>query len=201
LWSINAEIPQISGWPPWVILLNAPDENFHPYIQEGGWQALLVGNVIGSHVDFWRIEPKGRLYHLRVMADDLADSPRRPKSGTGLDYPLQVIRVAEFLAVAKHIIRALGSDLEQTMLGVACRWTKLSGRRLCSWADQRYSLLRPRDASRQDEIATSAKLPGLGHQNQSTMRQFVCSVMRPLIGRIAPMDTQQAEARDDKLDE
>lgn len=178
LFGIGASMPSISGWPPWVVLLNAGDTNFHPYVMDNGWQALLVGGVLGAHIDFWRIEPKGELYHVRVLEDDLTESPNRPERGTGLDYHLQIIRVAEFVAVGVHIVRALGFAPDDTTLNVACRWTKLAGRRLCSWADRSYWPLRTSGVAMQDEIATFAKVP-LNTPN-SALGQYVSALVSPV---------------------
>jgi hypothetical protein len=134
LWKIDSSIPRISGWPPWVGLSAAPDNSLHPYVFNDecndGWEAFISGGVIGPHLDFWRIEPAGRLYHLRMLEDDLRPSQDMPEPRTSLDYYLQIIRVAEFVAVAIRIIRALNFEAEPTELTTAFRWTHLKNRKL-----------------------------------------------------------------------
>lgn len=177
LWKIDTGKPRISGWSPWVMFFNA-DNDFNAYVLDGAWQALLIGGMIGNHADFWRIEPAGKLFHLRILEDDISSSPNRPQPKTALDYHLQVIRIAEFLAVAIHIARALDFDPENSMLNIGCRWTGLSGRTLTSWCDPRYSPVMSNGASKQDEITTSARVPL--STPDSALGQHVAALISPM---------------------
>jgi hypothetical protein len=101
-----------------------------PYPFERGWEALIVRlaqNFFYNHIDFWRIEPRGRFYQRRALEDDINASRgnRIIPPMKVLDFLLVIGRVAEAIGVGVQFVKGLGCDPTQTLLNFAFRWTKL----------------------------------------------------------------------------
>ena len=151
-------MPRHTGWPPWVDGRNGPVET-RPYVFENGWEAYLVTTLMSVHIDFWRLEPSGRFYHLRALEDDMPHSQApKPEPKTELDFFLQVSRTAEAVSVALSFARAMRCNEQSTSLAFAFRWRGLKGRQLTSWVEPDRSFY-SRGASHQDEITTTVTVP------------------------------------------
>jgi hypothetical protein len=129
--TVAAANPQYTGWPVWLDSRGFTDQTSRPKVINKAWQALIISFRSLKHVDFMRMEPKGKFYLWRVLQDDLTD---RVDPGTALDVILVLIRVAEAMAVGLSLAKALGWNGE-ARLGFGFRWTGLSGRALNSWAN------------------------------------------------------------------
>jgi hypothetical protein len=152
-------MPHYTGWPPWADCRNGSEE-IRPYIFDGGWEAYIATAVMGESLDFWRIEPSGRFYHLRTFEDDTPSDGQKPKPETVLDYYLQVSRTAETISDALSFVRSMECDEKSTSLAFAFHWSGLKGRYLTCWANPNYRFFsRGRGASQQDEITTTAVVP------------------------------------------
>jgi len=133
--------PRISGWSPWVVLLGSRTVGDHPQVNNGTLESFIdyhQGGFSGPHLDYWSIDPGGKLYHIRALEDDFISRRRgydNIKTGMYLDFFLQISRVAEGIAIAVSISQTLGFDSETTQLKFATRWQGLAGRELCSWAE------------------------------------------------------------------
>jgi len=124
--------PQYTGWPIWSDSRTFTDAAHRPVVNAGAWQALIVSlHGWSSHVDFMRLDPRGRFYLRRLMQDDMTD---KVTPGTVLDVMLMVFRVAETLAVGVSFAKAAGWNDEDTA-GFGFCWSALKGRQLSSWAD------------------------------------------------------------------
>lgn len=158
LYQLDATVPRHTGWHPWVMLRNPDDA---PYVIDDGWEAYIhatAPGLFGAHLDFWRIEASGRLYHLRGLEDDLAFTQQAPPPYTSLDFGLEIGRTAEILSDAIAIGAAFCAQTSKAQLCVAMRLRNLEGRSLTSWAaPSRW--LRSRTAARQTNITTSVALP------------------------------------------
>ena len=120
--------PSYTGWPIWLDSRNFREKENRPRVIDKAWEILIVSFAKGwsNHVDFMRFDPRGELYLLRLLQDDLQE---KIAPGTVLDVILVVIRVAETIAVGLSIGKALG--LQSTArLGFGFQWKGLSGRRL-----------------------------------------------------------------------
>jgi hypothetical protein len=71
---------------------------------------------------------------------------------------LTVIRTAEAIAVGLAFAKAMGCDPEKTQLAFAFKWSKLRGRRLCSWAHPGRYISGHRVAF-QDEVTSFVYIP------------------------------------------
>ena len=151
-------MPHHTGWPPWVDSRNGP-ENTRPYVFENGWEAYILTALMGVSLDFWRIEPSGRFYHIRAFEDDMPyPEGRKPKPNTELDFFLQVSRVSEAMSNVLSFTRAMGCNMQSNSLAFAFRWRGLKGRHLTSWASPNRNFY-SRGASQQDEIKTTVIVP------------------------------------------
>jgi hypothetical protein len=123
---------------------------------DNGWQALIVSlepEKWSKHLDFMRLESSGAFYLQRVLQDDLSE---RVSSGEVLDAILVVIRIAEAIAVALSMVKALGWS-EDAILGMEFKWTGLNGRRLDSWANP--MVLISGGESRTEFVQTYVEIP------------------------------------------
>jgi len=184
LQQLMVAVPTHTGWPPWTDSRNFSDTASRPYVFEGAWEALLVALQddawIGTHVDYWRIDPSGRLYHLRGLEDDLLQPQGRgPEPLTQLDFLLQISRTTEVISVVLSFARAMGCEEQDTSVAFSFRWNALSNRHLASWADpQRMFFSRGRGPSRQDTITTSIVVPL--ETPQSGLSPYVQAAVGPL---------------------
>jgi hypothetical protein len=129
--------PQLTGWPPWLDSRTFTDRSAAPKVKDKAWEALIVSlHGWSHHVDFFRMDPRGEFYLLRVLQDDLTDRVEPKKF---LDPSLVVYRTAEVLAVGLAFAKALGWDPESAILGFGFRWTGLSARKLGCWANPELS--------------------------------------------------------------
>lgn len=153
--------PQHTGWPPWVYLPNTEIKTYHPYLYEQGWEALIDDlegkSPFGASFDFWRIEPRGFFYCLRILEDDLV-SNQGVVPGTRLDFLLQIHRMAEVISTGLSFGRSLGCDASKTSLVFGFRWTGLESRHLASWVEPLRSF-HSRGPAVQDVITTSVVVP------------------------------------------
>jgi hypothetical protein len=151
-------MPRYTGWSPWVDTRSG-SEDTKPYVVDNGWQAYIYTQIMGVSLDFWRIEPSGKFYHVRVFEDDMPHPlAQRPAPQTQLDFYLQVSRIAEILSNALSFAQAMECDEHTTSLAFAFRWSGLKGRNLSSWAcpgRHFYS----RGESHQDIITTKVAVP------------------------------------------
>ncbi len=134
---VNA--PSHTGWPPWVHISGGKNDNLRPDVLDNGWEALLdaldpATAIISPHLDFWRMEPRGVFYHLRMLEDDLMEQ-RGMTPRTQLDFLLQISRTAEIISTGLSFGRSLECDVASTSLVFGFRWTQLQGRVLSSWVE------------------------------------------------------------------
>jgi hypothetical protein len=131
--TIESSNPGYTGWPIWLDSGTFTDTRHRPVVKDKAWEALILSDQGWStHLDFSRFDPKGEFYLRRALQDDLTD---KVEPETALDPILVVVRVAEAIAVGLAFATALGWKKEETRLGFAFRWTKLSKRELVSWAN------------------------------------------------------------------
>jgi Putative DNA-binding domain len=155
--------PRYTGWPCWIDSRNFADQRAHPYPYDHGWEALIIRleqTFFYNHIDFWRIEPRGRFYQRRALEDDIEASRgnQRLPALQLLDFLLVIARVAEAIGVGLQFARALGCDVETTILSFVFRWKKLKGRRLASWAEPGRTLF-PSSEAIQDEVVSFTEVP------------------------------------------
>lgn len=151
--------PHYTGWPVWLDTRGFHEESARPRVIAGGWQVLSfdVGETLGftSHLDFYRLEPEGNFFLLRIHQDDL--SPK-VKPMSVLDPVITLLRVAEAIAVGLTFTKVLGWDTSSTKLGFAFKWTRLKGRELSPWGSPRVVFSGGRVAA-DDEATTFAEVP------------------------------------------
>jgi hypothetical protein len=157
---LDASNPGYTGWPVWFDSRQFSDLSARPYVFDGVWETLVVSLSSGwsNHVDFLRIDPRGRFYLLRALEDDISRTPKAPKSGEELDFGLPVIRTAEAIAVGIAFAKAMGCDRNSCFLAFAFCWRGLRGRTLTSWANlERY--ISPGRKAYQDEVTVFVNVP------------------------------------------
>jgi hypothetical protein len=133
---LDSANPRYTGWPVWVDSRGFRKEDTRPYVFNGVWEALIVilDSEWGRDIDFHRLDPAGYFYLRRALEDDISIGPRMPEPMTCLEFGLTVVRTAEAIAVGLAFAKAMGCDPEKTQLAFAFQWSKLKGRKLCSWA-------------------------------------------------------------------
>lgn len=176
---LDSSNPDLTGWPVWLDSRSFTDEGARPYVFDGVWEALIASLNSGwiDHVDFMRLDPKGRFYLRRALQDDISGSQKSPKPMTVLDFGLPVVRTVEALAVGIAFSKAMGCNPESTTLAFAFRWTRLRGRELGSWAQPgRY--VSPGRHAYQDEVITFVKVPL--DTPLSALTDYVAQAVQPL---------------------
>jgi hypothetical protein len=157
LTAVMSSNPNLSGWPPWIDSRWLSDQNSRPVAIDDGFESLIVAAKPAAwraRLDFWRVDPSGKLFLLRTLQDDTV--PEMVTPGVALDPFLTVIRVAEAIAVGLSIAKVGWAAAE---LGFAFRWTKLKGRRLEGWAYPLETTLMGLSEAHDDEVETFVALP------------------------------------------
>jgi hypothetical protein len=130
--------PRYTAWPIWHdARLSAKIEN-QPKVIKDAFEYLItyVSKEINCRIEFARLAPKGEFFVRRTLQDDGISDRLSP--GKFVEPTLMVIRVAEAMGVAIAFAKALGYVPDQTILGFAFRWHRLSGRSLTAWASTDY---------------------------------------------------------------
>jgi hypothetical protein len=130
---------RFTGWPFFVTLDSADLAERRPQAIEDGWEqavVMLSGDPWGMNgVDFWRVEPSGKLYAIRALDEDISED----LAGTHqLAITLAIWRVGDALLEALAIGRAMAKEPGSASLAVTIRWTGLTGRRLSNARSRRY---------------------------------------------------------------
>jgi len=133
---IDSSNPRLTGWPVWVDSRSFYKKDSRPVINNKAWQAFIPSLDGGwtDQIDFLRIDPKGRLFLLRALQDDIGKSNRSPEPLTRLEFALSILRTAESIVVAIAFAKAMAYPSESTKLLFGFKWTKLKGRELSYWA-------------------------------------------------------------------
>lgn len=157
---ISANNPSLTGWPLWVDSRGFRNQDSHPFVNSGAWEAILFDLNSGwsSHIDYWFIKPSGAFYHIRVLEDDLKTHDRKPDPSVALDFGLPIWRVGEAIAVALSFSKGMGCEEESTAIDFLFRWTRLRNRALTSWA-QPARYISPSRTAYQDEVVSYISVP------------------------------------------
>ena len=175
---LNSSNPDYTGWPVWLDSRRFGEDD-RPHIIDGVWEALLINLRSGwlNHIDFMRLDPKGRFFLRRALEDDMERSERSPQALTALDFGLAIIRTSEAIAVGIDFAKSMGCLPEETTLAFAFKWTKLKGRHLSSWANP-LRWMPDRYLAYQDEITSFVNVPL--DMPLSALSQYVNQIVRPL---------------------
>jgi hypothetical protein len=150
--------PSYTGWPIWLDSRNFTEKEHRPRVLDKAWEVLIVSfakaKEWSTNLDFMRFDPKGSLYFLRLLQDDLEE---HITPGTVLDGILVIIRVAEAIAVGLSVGKALELPSD-ARLGFGFQWKGLRGRRLDSWARPLASVT-PGHTAYDDSVETFVEVP------------------------------------------
>jgi hypothetical protein len=129
----------LTGWPMFVPLQNADDAAIRPNVVADAWETAVFrpgGNLWGLNgVDFWRIQPDGKLYAIRAYGEDFYP-PLEGKRVLGVVPAIRHVAdgMAEALAIAKQMVQRP----ENATLAIRLRWTDLVDRVLSNVFSQRF---------------------------------------------------------------
>jgi len=157
---LQSSMTNHSGWAPWTIIDNPKAQDLNPRVVQGKWEALmdsLDDQLFGGMLDYWQIDPAGRLYYARALEDDLRAQARGVTPHTVLDYYIVIYRVTEVLAAAIQISRGL-TEVNDTFVGFAFRWRGLRNRVLGSWSNP-GRFLRRQARCHDDVVITDIRVP------------------------------------------
>jgi hypothetical protein len=154
--------PRYTGWPMWRDTRNSQADLQRPYTFERGWESLVVRlrQMFYNHIDFWRIEPRGRFSEYRALEDDVsaARGDQQIPPLKVLDFLLPIARVHEAIAVCLQYAKGLGCPADETVLKFGFRWRKLRARVLESWVEPMRTLF-PGAEAIQDEAVAFVDVP------------------------------------------
>jgi hypothetical protein len=175
---LDASNPRYTGWPVWPASWRFTDQSARPYIFQEAWEAFIsLGSSWSHHIDFMRLDPKGRFYLRRALREDVSDNHQAPAPMTILDFSLPITNTAEAMAVGMAFAKAMGCPAEDTLLAFAFRWMKLQGRRLTSWGHLDRDIF-PEPSAYQDEVLTFVDV--LLETPLSALSNFVNQAVQPL---------------------
>lgn len=144
---------RFTGWPFFVTLDGADVPERRPQAIDDGWEQaviVLAGDPWGMNgLDFWRVEPNGRLYAIRALDEDISEDLAGTRQ---LAITLAIWRVGDALLEALAIGKAMAKEPESASLAVTIRWTGLAGRRLTNARSRRYLVV---GGQSQDDAAMS----------------------------------------------
>jgi hypothetical protein len=177
---LNSSNPDYTGWPVWLDSRQFGNEN-HLYVINGSWEALIIflNDSLSNHIDFMRLDPRGRFFLRRAPEDDMENTNRSPQALTALDFGLTIWRTAEAIAVGIAFAKSMGCLPEKTTLAFAFKWTKLKGRKISSWARSNFGRSIPSiHSAYQDEVITFVNVPL--DTPLSAISQYVNQAVKPL---------------------
>ncbi|MGU7853179.1 AlbA family DNA-binding domain-containing protein [Burkholderia orbicola] len=129
----------LTGWPFFVTLHNADDPTRRPQVVDDAWEtAVLVpaGDPWGHNgVDFWRIQPDGKLYAIRGFYEDFNGEPASQRL---LAIVPAIRHVADGFAEALAIAKQLVQRPTDASLMITLRWTNLAKRSLSNAFSRRF---------------------------------------------------------------
>ena len=103
-----------------------------PVWQDGGWETLVDLTPIWSMSEFASLEPSGRFYLKRPLAEDASAKLRKAAPGTIVDLNAAITNITEAMATVIAFANVLGVDPKSTRAGFFFRYRNLRGRRLMS---------------------------------------------------------------------
>lgn len=134
---------RLTGWPVWLVLRNRPD--MQPHLVDGVIECSLANT---SDRDFWRADPRGRMFLIRRFQEDTREL-HGIEPGTTFDLTLPVWRTGECLLHAHRLAKRLGAN----HVDLQMRWEGLQGRELSAFASATRTLM-PGRVSVQDVVET-----------------------------------------------
>jgi len=150
--------PRYTGWPAWLDTRGFRERADRPRHRQGGSEYLVLSLNEGEwsqHLDFARIDARGRLFLRRILQDDLA--PKKIAPGTALDPLLLIYRVAEIIAAGNSMLLSAGWD-GNASAGYAFRWTGLRSRRIYAWVNPFEFSIRPYGVASDDSVDSFVEL-------------------------------------------
>jgi Putative DNA-binding domain len=175
---LSSNNPDYTGWPVWLDSRSFANDDHHPRVIKGVWEALIITLIPGwsNHIDFTRLDPKGKFFLMRALEDDIGRNP--PQALTVLDFSLAIIRTVEAIAVGIAFAKSMGYSSDTTTLAFAFKWTKLKKRKLSSWANNNLLDIPDRYFASDSEIVSFIDVPL--ETPLSALSQYVHQVTRPL---------------------
>ncbi|MFM0058708.1 ATP-binding protein [Paraburkholderia phytofirmans] len=149
---------RFTGFPFYTTLESADEKQRRPNVIADAWERSYVTmdarNGLLDTVDFWRVEPAGRLYTLRSYDEDVNE---QTASQHVLSITTPIWRAGDALAETLAIARAMAVDPSSAQLVITFRWTNLTGRRLSNaFTNRMFSM---RATSTDDVVSSSIEVP------------------------------------------
>lgn len=107
-------------------------DNQRPVTIDSGWNTLVDMPGYWDLREFSRLEPIGRFYLKRPLAEDASAKARAAQTGVSVDLQTTIGTVAQAMAVVLEFTRALGAKSDETKIGFLLRYKGLKNRRLIS---------------------------------------------------------------------
>jgi hypothetical protein len=131
---LDSANPSLTGWPIWLISQSFANPLSRPYTHQNTWEQFLeTSGFNGNHLDFMVFNPNGEFYFRRAFEDDSRRANMSGNAPRTVEPVIQLLRVAESLAVGKAFASVLSSEKENAKLLFAFRWSGLEDRKLIGW--------------------------------------------------------------------
>lgn len=138
---LNSANPSLTGWPIWLVSKSFSNELASSYTYQNTWEQFIeVPGIVGRHLDFMIFSPKGEFYFRRALEDDTHRRQTTANSQSTVDPIIQLVRIAEALAVGRAFGSVLGDPPDSVKLLFAFRWSGLEGRKLIGWTSPQFDV-------------------------------------------------------------
>jgi hypothetical protein len=159
-----------TGWPVWLILGNRPE--MRPRIEGDVIECWLHETGLE---DFWRADPRGRMFLSRRLQEDVESSPGvRPAKYFELALP--VWRTGECLLHASRLAPRLGAD----RVDLTMTWDGLAGRELSAFGSP-HRWLNPGRICHEERVRTTISTEA--DAISDTLPDLVRALVAPLYER------------------
>jgi len=162
LTAIDAANPDLTGWPIWLVSDRFSDRESRPFQKGNTWRQFIYAPNETSfndwgHLDFMLFDPRGEFFHRRALQDDLSGPKRQLERGRWLEPIIQILRVAEALAVGAAFARAMDYEPDSS-LEFGFRWSGLQGRLLSTWSNPAICLYTGSEVCREKSVTSYVRL-------------------------------------------
>lgn len=163
---IESANPTLTGWPIWLVSRSFSNEKARSYTYQGNWEQFIqTPGFFGHHLDFMIFNPKAEFYFARALEDDTQKKRANPEAAKTVEPVIQLLRVAETLAVGKALASILGDPPDELTLFFGFRWRGIKDRLLIGWANPEFDA-GTNAPSRQDSVTVFAELSATANEQE-----------------------------------
>lgn len=163
-----------TGWRPWWVPDTNPD--ILPKVRDGNIECWFAGERDPAHSDFWRGNPKGRMFLARGFQEDSVAEKVEP--GKKFSVTLPIWRVGEALNHADQLAASIGEP--GTRVHFWAKWSGLARRSLAAWPDNNFNWDLWDETHKCHDASVESRLVVTGSEIAARLPELVAAVVRPV---------------------